>query len=180
MEDEPLPSKYLLAPPWPRCLAGREEGQGGGTRRREGELPRLRKSQDNTWKTGSPAHEEWWDLSSSPNWAGLWLGLWWKWGSVRPGVQALVPKALLSLSVKTPCDTTMKRWNSWLESMNHGAGRRPAWPQPREQGHQILRGHMLPSHISSHSAGKWLLPWFSNVQNNINKTHRDQYEDKIR
>ena len=100
---------------------------------------------------------------------------------MRPGVQALVvPKALLSLSQKTACDTTMNAGTAGWRGRTMGQEGRQHGPRPCEQGHQILRGHTLPSHISSHSAGKLLLPRFSNVQNNINKTHRDRCEDKIR
>lgn len=45
MEDEPLPSKYLLAPPRPSCLAGRRRDKEEGRW-----APRLRKSQATLWK----------------------------------------------------------------------------------------------------------------------------------
>ena len=130
-----------------------KQGQGGGKG-----APSLRESQCDTGKTSSPAYEEWWSLSPPPNWAGLWLGLWWKWGSVRPAGQALaVPRALLSPSL--PWHHHEAGWRE--RTMGQGAGQRGL--QPRERAHQILRDHTLPSHISSHSAGKWLLPRFSNV-----------------
>lgn len=80
-----------------KSLSRQEQGQGGGKGSsliKGKPVQHCENRQPCLWRV--------WNLSPPPNWAGLWLGLWWMWGSVRPAVQArAVPRALLSPSQKT-------------------------------------------------------------------------------